>query len=508
LTDVDLHGNALRTLPSTMGNLSMLTTLNLSRNQLGNECLETIGRIKSLKELRLAENKLADVLPDSVSWLEDLIILDLQKNSITELPSSLGRLSKLSKLNVSTNRLSSIPFEAIFDLNITEIVASRNQLDGYLLPSSVPSIRSLKALDISTNRLLGIAETAIELPALITLEMANNRVSELPSVASWLNLITLNAEENKLSAFPEGFTKLHNLQSADFGNNSLLSIDDGIGDMVGLASLNIKNNPIKERRLPRLTTHELKAELRSRRPLIQDSPTENGASSEGSPLSYWPVRDGVLDRSNTRLQSIDKTELEPLTRHNVNSMLLHHNQLPKISPAIELLGETLVSLDLSYNKLGKTDMYLTECLTLPNLHTLNLTSNALISLDPLVNRLTAPKLETLIFSFNRIKTLPALCEAFPALSKLIASNNAIGVLDVDSVRGLRVLDVSSNEIESLPPRLAVLQGQLRTLVVTGNRFRVPGYAILQKGTEEVLKWLRMKIPAGEEGAIRPEMEKQ
>ena len=500
LTDIDLHGNSLQALPSTMGNLPALTTLNLSRNQLGNESLEVISSIKSLRELRLAENKLIGTLPDCIGQLEDLLTFDITRNSVSELPASIGRLSNLSKLIVSENRLASIPFEALFDLQVTEISASRNKLTGHLFPANVTCVSSLKVLDVSTNALNSLTKGSIELPALQILEVANNRISELPNVTTWIQLTNLNAEENKLSAFPEGFTKLANLKTADFGNNSLLVIEDDIGSMDTLISLNIKNNPVKERRLPRLGTEELKAELRNRRADVVSS-TTNGAQDLTSPTAGWPISNGTLDRSNTRMQSLDRSDLEPLSDHQVTSLVLHHNQLPKISPAIQLLGDTLVSLDLSHNKLGRSDAYLTESLSLPNLQTLNLTSNGLVSIEPLLGRLSAPKLTALIIAFNRVKTLPRVCKAFPVLTRLIASNNAINELDVDSVRGLQVLDVSSNEIEHLPAKLAVLQGQLRTLVVTGNKFRVPGYAMLQKGTEEVLKWLRTRIPAGEEGAI-------
>ena len=121
-----------------------------------------------------------------------------------------------------------------------------------------------------------------------------------------------------------------------------------------------------------------------------------------------------------------------------------------------------------------------------------------------MRNLAAPKLTTLILPFNRLTTLPLLCPTFPALSKLLAPNNALKELNVDGLDGLQMLDVSSNEIESLPPKLGMLQGKLRTLMVQGNKFRVPGWGVLEKGTDAILDWCRKKIPAGEEGSLDDE----
>lgn len=71
-----------------------------------------------------------------------------------------------------------------------------------------------------------------------------------------------------------------------------------------------------------------------------------------------------------------------------------------------------------------------------------------------------------------------------------------------------MLDVRNNEIESLPAKLGMLgvsdaarkkgdlKGKLRSFECSGNRFRVPRWQVLEKGTEAVLKDLRRMVPAG------------
>ena len=62
LETLDFHGNHLKTLPIGLRRLERLTTLNLSKNGLHNDCLEIISHIDCLRELRLADNVLEGML--------------------------------------------------------------------------------------------------------------------------------------------------------------------------------------------------------------------------------------------------------------------------------------------------------------------------------------------------------------------------------------------------------------------------------------------------------------
>ena len=541
---IDLHGNRLSGLPAGFDQLARLTVVNLSRNKLHHQAIDTICRVKSLRELRLAENTLEGALPESVSGLENLEILDVHKNNITELPSSLGKLSKLKTLDVSENRLTALPLEAIFDLPLSGILASRNRLSGAFVPASIPTFPFLQTLDISTNSLTALTDGKVDFPNLRSLNISFNRISALPEMSNWVELDTLVAEENKISEIPPGFTSLKTLRHADFNFNSLLQLDDAIANMENLTSLRITNNPIRERRLLKLNMPELKTELRlrlpnmmspdghhsddasslasfSRSPSGEWSSLAAGDSSRFSMLSpipgmspiervgfasgnrgmssAWTVTGDTLDVSNTKLRELDRPNLANAAEQGVKTFNVARNQVQTIPACLEIMGSTMTSLDLTNNKLGKAanGAYLLADLSLPNLLTLNLTSNALTSLDPLVTHLSAPKLATLILLFNRLTTLPDVCGKYPSLTKLLASNNAVETLEVEHVKGLQVLDLSSNELVQLPAKLGMLQGQLRTLMVGGNKFKVPGWGVLEKGTEEILSWCRTKIPEGE-----------
>ncbi|MCJ1281370.1 hypothetical protein MMC26_000689 [Xylographa opegraphella] len=512
LESIDLHGNQITTVPPVFSLLSRLTTLNLSRNRITVDAVFVLMGIQSLKELRLAENSLQGHIPDCVCELENLEILDIHENAVSSLPKSLGRLTKLKILNISGNKFTSLPFKELAQiLSLVEIMASKNRLDGTLLPSFPIVLTTLKTLNVSHNALVSITDHEVEMPALLSADLSNNRISRLPGSKAWPKLTTLIANENQIKALPSDFASMKYLRAADFSSNSLTKIDDTLAPMDCLVTMRLTNNPLHERKLVNMTADELKATLRTRlsSPLSESS-VDLGAMTHdngGQPSALWVVKSGTLDRSRCKLRELEYAELETAaTDATVKSLILHHNLFQQIHPAIAVFTNTMVNLDLSHNKLGLNTEYLAQPLALQLLQTFNLTSNALLSLDPLVQYLSAPKLASLNISFNRITSLPFLRGAFPGLSTLLASNNAVIELDVESVRGLQTLDVSSNEIEHLPPRLALLQGQMRTLMVGGNKFRVPGWGVLEKGTDEILKWCKLRIPAGEEGSLVDEID--
>ena len=506
LDTLDLHGNGLKALPLGLRRLEHLTTLNVSSNRLSNDCLEAVTQITHLKELRFAKNILEGDFTENVKHLSDLEVLDVHDNALASLPAPLCELLHLRILDVSGNRLASLPFAALAQLPLTVIVASRNRLNGTLLPASVGELSKLQTLDVSNNALNSLTEESIfRMPSLQYLNVSSNKLSHLPDVTGWRKLLTLNAEQNRLTSIPEGLFSLTTLKNVELTGNSLSKLDNRLGLMDSLNILRVANNPLRERRFLTMNAEDLKQALRERL-----SPEERLAAGlekeaiidEQSPQQSpaWPVKaGGILDRSSTKLQTLDVSDLEAVAASNaIRSLILHHNLLTHLPTSITILSATLTTLDLSHNNL-RSHTYMPDPLTLPHLKSLDLSCNTISTLPPLLSRLSAPHLSTLTLSYNRLTDLPPLRPHFPHLTTLLASDNAISVLEVEAVRGLHTLDVARNDIGFLEPRLGLLGGELKRLVVAGNRFRVPRYSLLDKGTEATLEWLRGRIPVGAGG---------
>lgn len=102
-----LSDNPLKTMSNYLDNLTNLTYLDLSYNQLEN-IPESIGNLKVLKILILAHNNLRE-LQDSLSHATSLTYLNLGHNQLETIPKSIENLTNVEELNLSNNLLRSIP---------------------------------------------------------------------------------------------------------------------------------------------------------------------------------------------------------------------------------------------------------------------------------------------------------------------------------------------------------------------------------------------------------------
>jgi Leucine-rich repeat (LRR) protein len=514
-----------------------------------------------LKDLKLGGNLLYGPLDPCFSKLQNLEILDLHGNNLSSLPSDFGSLSRLRILNLSENSFEELPFELLARLPLTELVARKNQLHGTLFQDNVEALSTLQTLDVSSNQLVQICSMGktIAMPALHQLCVSMNRLQSLPDVSGWTALLTLAADENNINAIPDGFTGLAQLRSVDFSSNDIRVVPAEIGRMENLANLRLSGNPLREKKFSTMSTEEMKSNLAQRlepppeETEEQAEPTPSNAedtyyaaeegitapaatdpyadddsrsdsdnfatpptSAPGSPARSrsqtvtWPVKSGgVLDRSNTESSSLHPVICSKLaTTHRIYEVQLHHNLFPALPDSLTFFAETLTALSLAHNQLvGESYLGASSTLDLPALKELNLAHNHITGLTPLVTHLRAPNLQKLDISFNRVSTLPQgppgpqkLRDAFPQLTVLLASNNHLSDLDPEAIRGLRVVDAANNDIAHLNPRIGLLGGQeggLERLEVSGNRFRVPRWSVLERGTEATLRWLRGRVPVAE-----------
>ena len=435
----------------------------------------------------------------------------MKANALTSLPEGLSELIHLRVLNLTENSFTSLPFDILRHLPLIELVAAKNKLSGVLISERVDELPQLQLLDVTSNALTRIsASDHLSLPNLHQLSCSSNRLTELPDMSSWASLLTIAAEDNNISSIPEGFVRLSKVKNVNFSGNNLKILNDAIGGMASLDIFRVGGNPLREKKFAGMTTEDLKRALKAR--MEPEPATENdlddGAfySAPVSPISRspsssdWPVKlGGILDRSSTQSYSLNPVAAANVAaEHAIKELQLHHNSFKEIPSSIAFFAATMTSLSMAHNELT-TDSFMKDDLELPALKELNLSSNTFNSLQPLVQRLHTPNLEKIDVSFNRLTSLLPLRQYFPNLTTLLASHNAIRELSPEAVNGLRVLDCSSNDINSLNARIGLLGGPggLERLDVSGNRFRVPKYTILEKGTEATLAWLRDRIPVGD-----------
>ncbi|KIX04326.1 uncharacterized protein Z518_05193 [Rhinocladiella mackenziei CBS 650.93] len=511
LEQLDLHRNQLQHLPVGLRRLERLHTLNLSNNKLSGAVFEIVGQIPQLKELVIGENLINGTLELMSSHLEHLQILDLHGNGLQNFgPSALSQLRNLRKLDLAGNRFETLPWESLSILPLTELNVSKNRLSGVLFHGSpIPS--DLRIVDASYNALEEVTEGEFDLPNLRSLTLDGNRLARLPDLTRCKNLQTLRVAENQLNEIPMNFSQMQALKNADFGHNNIRSIPPEVARMDSLSSLTVVGNPLRERKYLTMSTTELKsnAEKKLDQSLGTTAPSGSTSLSDSDADKHYRYKPshGILDLSSQGLTSISNDDID-LGDSNapIHTLKLSNNELSTFP--VDLLSHptlkySLQSLDLSHNPLLHPTEYLSSELFLPSLKSLYIVSTGLTSLDGLTTYLKAPELLELNISCHRLTGhVPWVRAWWSNCRTLLATDNWFTSVDLEGVRGLEVLDIRNNEIETLPPKIGLLgnhppgarmPGKLRVLEVSGNKFRVPRLTVIEKGTEAVLKDLRRMI---------------
>ncbi len=190
----NLHGF----LPSSLGSLSNLQTLNLSQNYLYGSLPLSLGNLSNLVTLDLSTNNLSGEIPSSLGNLTKLQLLSLGGNNITgSIPVSFGNLVNLTTLNLACNITGPIPS---FLGNLTKLQTLK--LYGDLrdsIPAFLGNLSNLRVLAMGGSQLSGSIPPELgNLTMLEQLELGGNILSgPVPlTLDNFFNLQYLNLSNN------------------------------------------------------------------------------------------------------------------------------------------------------------------------------------------------------------------------------------------------------------------------------------------------------------------------
>jgi Leucine-rich repeat (LRR) protein len=201
---VDFRGNQFRgSVPATIGNWTKLTLLNLENNKLDGSLPTTIESWSSLLGLYLANNTFTGAVPVEIGNLDLIQNLELQRNRFTSMPSEVGKLLLLRDLSAGQNEFAGPLFTEIGNLlNLLSLDLAINSFTGSL-PSSLGNLVVIRDhLDLSQNSFSGTLPSQLgKLLFLRNLLLQSNDLSG-PVPATFANLDSLNSlrlEGNRLT---------------------------------------------------------------------------------------------------------------------------------------------------------------------------------------------------------------------------------------------------------------------------------------------------------------------
>lgn len=286
-----------------------------------------------------------DRIPTYIGLLQKLEKLDLKVNKIKSIPDSIGELLYLKELDLSNNQIQIIPesFSAMESLNILNL--RHNNLTS--LPNAIGKLENLKYLDISHNKLMNLPKSFKNLGNLKYLKLYGNQFEEIPAHLGNLNKLKyLEAGLNSITAIEKNLLSISSLEKLGLGSNKLnIHTLYKLKSLENLQEIDLYDNNIRELPKSFRELNQIK-KLSIHNNQLRDIP-ENFShlnSIENLDLSWNNFK--VIPDALFRLQTLKKLNLSGNKIHSIPNIIFKLKNLKEI--------------DLSYNKIQKKPILITK----------------------------------------------------------------------------------------------------------------------------------------------------
>ncbi|KAJ6550473.1 hypothetical protein DFH09DRAFT_1086733 [Mycena vulgaris] len=353
-------------------------------------------------------------------------------------------MPRLTTLNIQNNRLERLP--RAFPRHLLNLNISNNKFDVF--PLAVTELTHLSRLDISFNSISELPQEIGRLTCLTKLVIVGSQISALPEEFGSLALLQeLDCRRNGIAdlAVACGLPELTSLR-ADHNNLHTLVLSLG----PRLKGLDVSHNDITELVIgPRVSTTPPFALT-----CLDISNAKLSVLDDYTLAQLLSLRHLKLDRNSFRTLPESLGDLMWL-----ETLSCADNAVSELPDSVGRL-QKLESLDLHSNSLTALPMSLWNCASLSRL---NVTSNLLVVLpSPTFASSRRP-------SVSRGPDIPPLAHS---LEMLYMANNSLTdkmLHPLMILKELRVLNLSLNDIQELPPNFFRDLTQLEEVFLSGNR---------------------------------------
>eukprot|EP01102_Stenamoeba_stenopodia_P007755 TRINITY_DN2184_c0_g1_i1.p1 TRINITY_DN2184_c0_g1~~TRINITY_DN2184_c0_g1_i1.p1 ORF type:complete len:1146 (-),score=229.32 TRINITY_DN2184_c0_g1_i1:276-3713(-) len=476
IRQLDLKGLNLKSVPKRVFELHHITNLLLSNNNLG-KLSTSIKNLTELHVLDVSSNKLTSV--PSLSALVDLISLDLSKNRLISISKqAFDGLRNLEKLELYCNQLVDLPDEICYLNSLSILVLSTNHLTT--LPAQIGNLSEcLRILDVDNNHFESFPESFSSLGRLIQLTAAHNNFTEFPTaLLPMYGLEKVDLRMNKICSIPEAIAKMESLTNLNLSENAFTTFPNELSGVPRLVELDLSKNRIRSDDIDfskflelcqlKLSNNQLTTLPPSLGSLtvLMELDVSNNKLKEFPPEIGNLVYLGKIRASNNRLQElpVQITAIEWL-----QELYLAHNQIQQLPTDFSKL-QRLTVLQLSHNRLtGLPDDLGKLC----KLKTLDVSQNELSEFPSSISQLV--DLENLNLAFNKLEVLPeGIGSCTQLVTLFVAYNKLVSLPDsITNISTLTEIFASHNQLTSLPLSIGKLKSLQRLLIAFNNFTSIP-----------------------------------
>lgn len=371
----------------------------------------------------------------------------------------------------------------------------------------------IHSLNLSNNRLSSLPDTLRLMVDLEELNLDQNELTEVPVHVQINSLKTLSLRGNSIQSVPKWLAERHHLRVISLDNNQLSSLPCEVGGMTSLDHLGLDGNPLKMP-LKRLlfegssfVTAYLALFMHAQEdgfldlcnmglqamPLEAELSTVKTCLISGnklivSPASLQSATQLIhLDMSSNGMENVEGHIYACIT--TVQTINLAHNRLQGFSRRIALL-QNLVSLDLSNNRIVEMPNTLSG---LTFLKVLDVSNNGLEHMPPAICNLC--NLQELRAEQNHLWGLTDELGQMTGLKRLnCRSNNIQKLPDCFSLMNLTSFDVSRNQLSAIPYSMGSLLSCCTELKLDRHlHLDDPQDVIIARGTKALLTYLSRQL---------------
>ncbi|KAG6605899.1 DNA damage-repair/toleration protein, partial [Cucurbita argyrosperma subsp. sororia] len=212
-------------IPRCITSLPFLRILDLIGNRLSGDLPADIGRLHRLTVLNVADNLISGSIPASLTALPNLMHLDLRNNKISgTLPRNFGNMRMLSRALLSRNQISGpLPASISRIYRLADLDLSLNQLTGKI-PEFMGRMAVLATLNLDGNKFYGNIPPSLLVSGISNLNLSRNYLTgELPDVLGPRSYFTvLDLSYNNLKGrIPKSISEASYIGHLDLSHNHL-----------------------------------------------------------------------------------------------------------------------------------------------------------------------------------------------------------------------------------------------------------------------------------------------